>query len=563
MFFKLVEGFIGAATAQNGALPVSRKEIDGIEYSVFDAVPPSLAAMFEMMRAHGELPFIVENGTSYSFAEVHSRSVALSHALLEQGVKKGDRVAIFMRNRVEWVISFIASSMTGAIVTPLNSWWGAVELEFALKDSGASVLIADDRRAKAVDAMDNPPSDLIKILYSGNYDDKSNWLDFTALETGSTATTAPDIEIFPEDDACLMYTSGSTGYPKGALSSNRAVISAVFGYAMLGMAMKFYKNGGKIIEDPAAPQLSILLPIPLFHVTGCMVIFLVSVVAARKLVLMRKWDVTDAMSLIEQEKIMTLTGVPTMTADLVNAPNRGDFDLSSLTDLSAGGAARPADHVDDIKETFGAGAPLAGYGLTETNGIGAFIAGDDYLAHPSSIGKAIKPIVELEIRDPATGKLLANGERGEICIKSVCNIKNYWNQPEATAEAFVDGWLRTGDVGVIDDEGLLYIVDRIKDIIIRGGENIATLEVESAICSLDEVLECSVFGLPDARLGEQVVAVICLAPGTTLNEQELREALKDTLASYKIPTKVVFQSERLPRIATGKIAKKDLRAAML
>lgn len=562
MFFKLVEGFIGAATAQNGALPVSRKKIDGIEYSVFDAVPPSLAAMFEMMRAHGELPFIVEEGTSYSFAEVYSRSVSLSHGLVGQGVKKGDRLAIFMRNRVEWVISFIAASMTGAVVTPLNSWWGASELEFALKDSGANIIIADGRRAKAVNAMKNPPAGLVKILCSDD-NNISGWLDFAAVETGSTATTAPAVEILPEDDACLMYTSGSTGHPKGALSNNRAVISAVFGYAMLGMAMKFYKNGGKIIDDPKAPQLSVLLPIPLFHVTGCMVIFLVSVVAARKLVLMRKWDVTDAMSLIEQEKIMNVTGVPTMTADLVNAPNRGDFDLSSLTDLSAGGAARPADHVEDLKQAFGASSPLAGYGLTETNGIGAFIAGDDYLAHPSSIGKAIKPIVELEIRDPASNKALPNGERGEICIKSICNIKGYWNQPEATAEAFVNGWLRTGDVGVIDEEGLLYIVDRIKDIIIRGGENIATLEVESAICSLDEVLECSVFGLPDVRLGEQVVAVICLAPDAAMNEQSLRDALKGTLASYKIPTKVIFQNERLPRIATGKIAKKDLREAML
>ena len=288
MFFKLVEGFIGAATAQNGALPVSRKEIDGIEYSVFDAVPPSLAAMFEMMRSHGELPFIVENGTSYSFAEVHSRSVALSHGLVAQGVKKGDRVAIFMRNRVEWVISFIAASMTGAVVTPLNSWWGATELEFALKDSGANLITADDRRARAVNAMSNPPTGLVKVLCSDSYDNNSNWLDFTALEAASTATTAPTVEILPEDDVCLMYTSGSTGYPKGALSNNRAVISAVFGYAMLGLAMKFYKNGGKIIDDPKAPQLSVLLPIPLFHVTGCMVIFLVSVVAARKLVLMRK-----------------------------------------------------------------------------------------------------------------------------------------------------------------------------------------------------------------------------------------------------------------------------------
>ncbi len=561
IFFKLIEGFVAAATAPGADLPVSRKQINGIEYTVFDAIPPSLASMFAMMQQHNELPFVVEDGTRHSFISVYQRAAKLANAMVDQGVNKGDRVAIFMRNRVEWVISFIAASMAGAVVTPLNSWWGSNELDFVIKDAGISMLIADPKRAHHVDSISNPPADLIKIICCAAPDTFANWLHMDELEASVTITNPPAIEILPEDDACLMYTSGSTGTPKGAVSTNRAVVSAVFGYALMGLALKFYKNGGKMVDD-AGTQMSTLVPIPLFHVTGCVVIFLVSIIAARKMVLMRKWDVQDAMKLIEEEKIISLTGVPTMTADLLNAPNREDFDLSSLTDLGAGGAARPADQVKALEDAFESASPLAGYGLTETNGIGSYIAGDAYLAYPSSIGKPAQPLVEMEIRDP-DGKVVPTGERGEICIKTICNIRGYWNQPEATAQAITDGWLHTGDVGLFDENGLLYIVDRIKDIIIRGGENIATLEVESAISSLDEVIECAVFGLPHERLGEEVATVICLAPNAQLNAKDIAERLRGKLALYKIPSKIIIQSERLPRIATGKIAKKDIKEAML
>ncbi|VAV96162.1 Long-chain-fatty-acid--CoA ligase [hydrothermal vent metagenome] len=561
-FFELVEAFVAGATAPGAELAVSRQKVGDVEYTVFDAAPDSLRDMFAMMQLHGDLPFIVEDCEHHSFIDLYQRCCRFAHALLDLGVEKGDRVGIFMRNRTEWVVSFIGATLAGAVVTPLNSWWGPDELGFVLADSGAKVLIADPRRAVHVDAMKKPPAGLIKIICCASDGDFADWQNFTKLETSNNNTTAPDIAIGPEDDVSLMYTSGSTGVPKGAISTNRGIVSAVMGYALMGLALKFYKAGGKLEED-TGPQPSILLPIPLFHVTGCVVIFLVSVIAARKLVLMRKWDVNDAMRLIETEKIQTLTGVPTMTADLMNAPDRDQYDLSSLTDLSAGGAARPADQVKLLNEAFGGAAPLAGYGLTETNGIGAFITGDAYLAHPSSIGRAAKPIVELEIRDPQTGANIPDGERGEIWIKSVCNIRGYWNQPEATRETFTDGWLHTGDVGLIDENNLLYIVDRIKDIIIRGGENIATLEVESAVSALDGVLECTVFGLPHKRLGEEVATVICEVPGTNLTAQQVHAALKGTLASYKIPSKIIIQSERLPRIATGKIAKKDIRASLL
>jgi len=561
-FFDLVEGFVAAATAPGAQLATSRQQIGDIEYTVFDSAPASLRDLFQMMLVHGDLPFVVEDCEHYSFADIYARATRFSHALVGLDVKKGDRVAIFMRNRTEWIISFIGAAMAGAVATPLNSWWGASELSYALQDSGARIIIADPRRAVQVDAMKAPPTGLIKIICCAQSGEFANWRSFSELETSNTATTPSPIEIAPEDDVTLMYTSGSTGHPKGVVSTNRAVISGVMGYALMGMALGFYRAGGKVLED-SGPQKSILLPIPLFHVTGCVVIFLVSIVAARKLVLMRKWNVNDAMRLIETEKIMTLTGVPTMTADLMNAPDRDQYDLSSLTDLSAGGAARPADQVKTLGDAFGHGSPLAGYGLTETQGVGSFIAGDAYLANPSSIGRALAPIVELEIRNPDTGALMPTGERGEIWIKSICNFRGYWKQPEATKEAFTDGWFHTGDVGVFDEQGLLYIVDRIKDIIIRGGENIATIEVESAISSLEGVLECAVFGLPHERLGEEVVAVICQLAEAELDTQQVQQQLQGKLAKYKIPTKIIIQTEILTRLATGKIAKRQLREGLL
>lgn len=559
-FFPLIEGFISAATAPGAELAMSRQKVGDQEYWVFDTAPDSLRDMFAIMLAHGDLTFIVEDENRYSFADLYRSSAQFAHALVSAGVLKGDRVGIFMRNRVQWIIAYIGAAMAGAVVTPLNSWWGGEELHYALSDCDARVLVADTKRAVRVNADIADLAGLQKIVFGQGPEGWRGWNEFLA---GHNESEPPVLEILPEDNATLMYTSGSTGHPKGALSTQRQVVSTVLGYALGGLALKFYRNGGQVVEDDK--QLSALLPIPLFHVTGCVVIFLVSIIAARKLVLMRKWDAETALQLIEREQISGITGVPTQTADLMHKVQAepGKYDVSSLVDLSAGGAKRPADQVDELQQTFPTGAPLAGYGLTETNGIGAFIAGDAYLANPNSIGKPVRPLVELEIRDPDTGAQMPDGERGEIWIKSVCNIAGYWNQPETNAAAFTDGWFHTGDVGVFDEQGLLYIVDRIKDIIIRGGENIATLEVESVISALPQVKECAVFGVPDERFGEAVACAVALHEGAQLDEAALQAELTKHLAAYKIPSLVHFQHKPLPRIATGKIAKKHLREAMM
>jgi acyl-CoA synthetase (AMP-forming)/AMP-acid ligase II len=366
----------------------------------------------------------------------------------------------------------------------------------------------------------------------------------------------PEVEVLADDHATIMYTSGSTGHPKGALSSHRGVLSALYSWMCMGIATKIAQTQ-ETREEGLPP--SALVTVPLFHCTGSHSAFMLSLVVGRKMVIMHRWDAQEALRLIEEEKITWFNGVPTMSAELQAAAETTDRDISSLTEIMAGGAARPPDQVKKISGTFKKSAPGIGYGLTETNALGTVNAGAFYIARPSSSGRPVPAVTDFRVINES-GDVLPAGERGELCIKSPANILGYWNKPEATAEAFIDGWFHTGDVAYIDGDGFVYIVDRIKEIIIRGGENISCLEVEAAIYDHPGVLEAAVFGLPDERLGEIVGTAIVLKEGVELSAEELRVFLKEHLASFKIPVHVFFRSEQLPRIASGKIFKRQLKA---
>jgi acyl-CoA synthetase (AMP-forming)/AMP-acid ligase II len=317
-----------------------------------------------------------------------------------------------------------------------------------------------------------------------------------------------------------------------------------------------FPNKGSAPEDAAA-----LLTVPLFHVTGCHSLFLLSVLIGRKLVMMYKWNPEQALALIEEEKITYVNGVPTVSQELLDAAEKSERDISSLVDLYSGGAARPAEHVRRINDDFQLN-PGSGYGLTETNAMGSVNAGFTYMQKPGSVGIPSPAVTQIRIVDEK-GAELASGERGEICIRSAANARCYWNQPEATAAAFRDGWFHTGDVGYLDEDNMLFIVDRIKDIIIRGGENISCLEVEAAIYACKQVAEVAVFGLPDTRLGEVVGATVYLKPGAVLSEDELREFLSDHIAAFKIPVYMEFSKQPLPRMASDKIFKRQIKEQVM
>jgi len=364
-------------------------------------------------------------------------------------------------------------------------------------------------------------------------------------------------QVNPEDEATILFTSGSTGAAKGALSTHRAVTTAVYAYST-GLAVLL----GLLTEEGRAPsaQSRTLLTVPLFHVTGEVPVMLNSFVIGRCLVLMPKWDATDALRLIEKEKVTYFVGVPTMSLELMNHPERQKYDLGSLTDITAGGAPRPVTHVERLRQEFPNAQPALGYGLTETNAAGCANYWGNYAAKPASTGRPQKPIIELAII--GTGdRPLATGEVGEIAIRSAANIKCYWRNPQATEEAFTsDGWLRTGDVGYLDEDGYLFIVDRKKEIIIRGGENISAAEVEAECYACPSVAEVAVFGAPDERLGEVPVAVIHPRDGERLGEEDLRAFLDGRVAKFKIPQRIIISPEPLPKLGTGKIDRRSLKA---
>jgi acyl-CoA synthetase (AMP-forming)/AMP-acid ligase II len=331
----------------------------------------------------------------------------------------------------------------------------------------------------------------------------------------------------------------------------------VFNY--LGSALMMLAIGAQDGSPPSALQPSTLLNVPLFHVTAEVPVFLQSFAIGRKLVLMPKWDAEEAMRLIEQEKITYFVGVPLMSFEILNHPNRHQYDLSSVADIAAGGAPRPVEHVKRIEQEM-EGKPLIGYGLTETNGVGTGNWRTNYLAKPNSAGRPSMPLVDLAILDDA-GAPVAQGARGEVAIRSAANFQEYWGKPDATTAAYTaDGYFRTGDIGYLDEDGYLFIVDRKKDIIIRGGENISCQEVEEALYQHPDVAEAAVFGLPDEKFGEVPGAVVHLAKPGAVTVDDLGAFLTQHIAAFKVPQRIWLADDALPRLGTEKIDKVSLRA---
>ncbi len=540
-----------AVTAPGQRFETQRATILGIEYTLFRNCPPSLRELFATARQRGDDTFLVYEDERWSFATTMAAVDALGATLVGRyGVQRGDRVAIGMRNYPEWVVSFAATTSVGAVSVSLNAWWSEDELDYALADSGATVLIADaERVARAEPACRRLGIRTIAVRTAlDEAGDADRWEDVVV-----PGAALPDVIIEPDDDATILYTSGTTGRPKGAVSTHRAILQALLGFGCRTALDRLRRPE----EAPSGGPPVFILIVPLFHVTGCVPVMLSCFASGLKLVIMYKWDAERALALIERERVTNFVGVPTQSWDLLESPRFAEFDTSSLTSVGGGGAPAPPELVKRVASSFAKGRPSIGYGMTETNAYGPGNSGVDYTTNPTSTGR-VTPILEIDVRDP-DDRSLPIGERGEIWFKGPNLIRGYWNRPDATAETIVDGWLRTGDIGRIDAEGFVYVEDRAKDMVLRAGENVYCTEVEAALYEHPAVYEAAVFGVPHERLGEEVAAAVYRRPGHSLTAEELQAHVRQRLAPFKVPSRIILLDAPLPRNPAGKVLKRELR----
>lgn len=544
-------------------------DVRGVPTKVFTAAPPHMRALWELSAVHANNEYLVYEDERYTYAEIHAQVRILAAHLQAHGVTRGTRVAVSMRNYPEWVVSYWATVSLGAALVGMNAWWTAPEMEYALKDSSPLVLIVDgERLARFVEIENVALVQLIVARHEGALPSGAiRWED--ALK-GSDPGALPDAEIDTDDDATIFYTSGTTGFPKGAQLTNRGSVANILNIAAMTATTALAEQKAIAAGDvpasattPSAGPAAIFAPTPLFHVTACNCLLHPATLTGAKVVMMYKWDAGRALELIEREKVTTFSGVPTMGRELLMHPDWETRDTSSLQSMGGGGSAVQPDLVHKIAGALKGGQPSTGYGMTETCGIITANSARFYIERPESCGPLV-PTLEGKLVDENGNDLPRDPNTvGILCVRGAVTIAGYLNRAEATAETIKDGWLNTGDVARIDEDGFVYIVDRAKDMVIRGGENVYCSEVEAAIYHHPSIAEAAVFGVPDERLGEEVAAVLVLRPNSSLSEVELRAFLAPSLAKHKIPSKVWFRDEPIPRNATGKFLKRELRKELI
>lgn len=550
------ERLVAELVSPGGEFEIVPREINGIPMRVYATGPTTLREVVEASRSFGDGDFLVYRNERWTYAE-HYRLVARIAASLREreGLVRGDRVAIAMRNYPEWSAVFWAVQAAGMIAVPLNAWWTGDELVYGLRDCGAKLLFADAERTEvlAPHRHELPDLALVEVRGAGAPSGARSFESF--VEESPAVAELPQLEVDADDDATILYTSGTTGRPKGAVGSHRNHITNMLN-TLLGRRVA--TELAPAAPDPAAqPQQGLLLTFPLFHIAGLNSLTF-AFLTGTKVATMYRWNAVEAAELINRERLTSAAGVPTVMRDLVE---RGEA-LAGLEGINMGGAPIPPELIRRIDETFASAVtPRNGYGLTETTSAVVNNAGPEYLARPDSVGRCV-PGADLRVVDPATGHDLPDGEIGELWFRGPNVVRGYWNNPQATAEAFVDGWFRTGDLGRVHD-GWVYVVDRLKDVVIRGGENVYCAEVEGVLFEHPAVADVAVVGVPHPSLGEEVAAVVVLREGEHAGGEDLRAYVAQRLAAFKVPAHVVFRSEPLPRTATGKIVKRDLRRQLV
>ncbi len=576
-------------TAPGQGFEMETLTIRGVPTRTWKKAPATLRSVLEMSALHGDQTFLVYEDERITFAEHFRATAGLAHALIDRfGIRPGDRVAIAMRNLPEWVTAFWAAIAAGAVVVPLNAWWTGAELAYGLSDSGTTVVFVDEERKDRIRPhLGEVPELRTMIVCCEEHDPAGGRKAATgSIEERPGATPVPvipfadvvadlpdpgvlpDVTIDPDDDATIFYTSGTTGRPKGAVGTHRNSASNLMNLFFISVVgtMRRPKDAS---ESGSGGQNANLLSVPLFHATGCHAVLVTNTAAGGKLVMMHHFDPERALELIEREHVTIFGGVPAMVMQVIDSPNFATTDTSSVKSISYGGAPCPPDLVRRIKEHFPGGAPGNGYGLTETSAMTTMNAGDDYVRKPDSVGPPA-PVCDVAVvpeeyggEEPPTDQTVDPARTGELWIKGPNVVRGYWNRPEESALTFTRGWLHTGDVARIDEEGFVHIVDRAKDMIIRGGENVYCVEVEAALFEHPAVADCAVIGVPHPVLGEEVGAVVVLRPGLDVGADELARFVGERLAAFNVPSRFWFRAEPLPRNPAGKVLKRELRTELL
>ena len=546
-------------TGPGGAFEIVEADVLGQRIRTYKNAMPNIRELWLSTVQFADRPYLVYRDERLTYGEAHAQVNAIAAWLAEQGVKPGDRVAVAMRNYPEWMLIYWACVSCGIAVVGMNAWWTAEEMAYALTDSTPKVLFLDGERLVRLRERPELAAGIklvgvrISDAGAGANADVTPWSNVIAH-----GGTMPDVAVDSDSDACIFYTSGTTGYPKGAQLTHRGCISNLFNMMYAGASSALAVERATGVAPPAeAPIPVTLLTTPLFHVTANNCGAYITTAAGGTLVMMYRWDAGEALRLVAKERVTAMSGVPVMAREVINHPDFATTDISSLTSLAGGGAQVPPDLVHKIESQVAAARPSTGYGMTETCGIITSIAGDFFVDRPDSCGPAM-PYYEAKCVDD-DGNTVAPGAIGELWVRGSAVITGYINRPEATAASITDGWLHTGDIARMDEDGFIYIVDRKKDMVLRGGENVYCAEVEAAIYRHPAVAECCVFGVPDERLGEEVGVAVVLKPGATLTDLELREHCGVIMSKYKVPRYVWFLDEALPRNASGKFLKRELR----
>lgn len=555
---------VASITGPGGPFEIVVEDVLGAPLQVYRQRFSSLRDLIAIADTRADVEWIIQDAPDGSTRRLtfgaHNALVRkVASALLTLGLEPGDRLALLSANNVEWVVMFWACAAVGVVCVPLNAWWRSEELEFALRDSGAKVLFCDRKRWAVVRAVVNTTPELEHVFVMDLPADDGSARPGTALLARDDPGSLPDVSVAEDDLLAILYTSGTTGTPKGATITHRQALANLQNLACANAIAAASGRG----EPRDQGQSASLLVVPLFHVTGALATMVVGYAAGTRLVLMPpgKFDPDVAMHVIEREQVTSIGGVPTVMWRIVESPTFGRYDLSSVTRISYGGAPAAPELVQRIKAAFPAvrSSLATAYGLTETASVATVNAGEDYFTHPGSVGRAV-PTVEVQVVDDE-GRPVPTGEVGEVALRGpTVMMRGYWNRPDATDAVFLpEGWFRSGDVGRMDDDGFVYLVDRAKDMIIRAGENIYCVEVENVLFEHPDVLDAAVVGVPHRELGEEVKAIVQLRPGSGTTADDVRTHAAAHLAPFKVPEHVELRDEPLPRNPAGKILKGLLR----